>query len=78
LQSWNFDDPFSVELDDAFIGPCYLAAFAVGDLETTHFDFAFVFLTAEVFVGFKVAGYGKFVVRNVGDVLLDDNLLDFV
>jgi hypothetical protein len=77
LQSWDFNDSLSVELDDALVGPGDFVDIAGGDLQTAHFYLIFAALgPAEIFVGLEVAGHVELVLVDVGDVLFSDDFLD--
>ena len=78
LKCRDLYNSLTVEFNDALVRPGDLIVVKVGYLETPHFYLIFVLLFAEVLVGFQVAGYGEFIVNNIGDVLLSDNLFDLV
>ena len=74
----DFNYSFAIEFDDALIRPGDLVVVKVGYLKTSHFYLIFVLLFAEVFVGFQIAGDREFIVNDIGDVLLSNNLFNLV
>ena len=78
LKCRDLNNSLAIEFDNALVRPGDLIVVKVGYLQTSHLYLVFVFLFAKVLIGFEVTGYGKFIVNNIGDVLLSDNLFNLV
>jgi hypothetical protein len=78
LQSWNFYDPFAIQFDHAFIRPSDFVVVQMRHLQAPHLDLVLVLSSNQVLKRFEVDSDRKFVVHNVGDILLDNHLFDFV
>ena len=79
LECWNFDDPFSIQLDDALIGPSDLINVSSRYLQATHLYLILAsFGAAEVFIGLQIASHEKFGLVDIGNILFSNDFLHSV